>query len=240
MQAQVNGEVGRTVYSQLMVVANQTATAATPTPSLPPKDQEEADLGVKTIKPAVIKPAIKKRKNIPKTTEKTLKEIPEKPSEKPQEKTLTKIPSYSTVSKPKAPPIPPRVEGGGVEGGAGYYKVPSNRPKYDIEDNRALYDRPSSVVRVARSCEDIARQLPYQQPTPDPCNNISSSRGCLDPNSAIYDRPPNSSRQVASQMCLVWKEDGARSASSNNMAAAGTQSSVASLDSYIDMTGSFV
>lgn len=232
--------MGRTIYSQLQVATtastsnSTTAPSTKPLPRTPPAkkalqeedEEEDKDLGVKTIKPvpettkpptttkpATTKPTIKKRTNVPKL-----------------DKPLPKVPSYSTVNKPKAPNLPPRIEENSSEGlKEGLYNVPKSNPKMVVDDASYMYDKPSSVVRAARSCENIGRHqdIEYQ--------NTSSSREDLEASRALYDMPSSSPRQVVSQLCLAWTEDG-RSRSNNSM---GAQNS-ASMDSYIDMSGSYV
>lgn len=161
---------------------------------------EAAELGVKKIKPV-----IKKRTLI-------------KDTQKPP----NKIPSYSLVQKPKAPPLPPRdpdfleeemeaqkeVALGQLEEEEQHYKVPRSVQR--------------SLTRVAWSCENIQSQDQFQPHT------LAGYE--------LYDTPTSYPRRhaVSSQRSLVQEEP----FYTNSIAEVLLNS--ASVGSYIDMTGSQV
>lgn len=163
---------------------------------------ETAELGVRKIKPT-----IKKRTLIKNT-----------------EKPLSKIPSYSMVQKPKAPPLPPRYDQEEVakeEAEEEHYKVP--RSVYSRERATA-YDRPASLVRVARSCENIRSQS--QRVTHTSVSDMSHK---------LYDTPTVFPRG-RSQHSLVHHDN---EPLYTNSIREVLQNSI-SVGSYIDMTGSQV
>lgn len=158
------------------------------------KPKQNDELGVKKIKPQ-----IKKRTLVPGA-----------------EKKLVKSPSYSTVVKPKAPPLPPRVEDTPED----HYKVPlSRRVLQDGHNPAGLYDHPSSLLRVAWSCENVGSQYPSQQ----------QQQQVLHMNGGFYDSPSSPPRPhiARSQRSLVHDEPSGYVNLANNSL---------SMDSYIDMT----
>ena len=74
------------------------------------------------------------------------------------EESLVKIPSYSTVYKPEAPLLPPR-----YEEEEDYYKVPVGQRS--IQDNTNHYDHPTSLLKVAWSCDNLQMKSQFQQDT---------------------------------------------------------------------------
>lgn len=179
----------KTNYSQLELTKN-------------PNSQEDSELGVKKIKPAVKKRTLRNA------------DVENPPG---------KIPPYSLVQKPKAPPLPPRYDRDFQEepNEEQHYKVPKQIHRREL---MSTYDRPSSLVRVAWSCENIGRPAML-----DP--HTMTSRG-LD----FYDAPAPfpRGRDARSQQNLVSNEP-----MYMNRVAEVLQNS-ASVGSYIDMTGSQV
>ena len=173
--------------------------------------QEASELGVKRIKPGV------KNRNLIKA------DVEDPPS---------KIPSYSLVKKPKAPPLPPRydydIQEEEVKEEAPqeeHYKVPRSVRR---REQMNTYDRPSSLVRVAWSCENIRSQSRPLKTDP----HTTTASGDLD----FYDAPAifPRGRGAHSQRSLLHNEP----MYANNVAEVLQNS--ASVGSYIDMTGSQV
>lgn len=187
----------RTNYSQLEINSK---------PSLTKRETAETtELGVKKIKPTIKKRTVMKAD-----------------AEKPP----SKIPSYSLVQKPKAPPLPHRYDHDPQEEAAKeeeHYKVPRSVHRREMD----TYDCPSSQVRVAWSCENIQSQDQSWQMNP----RVSTSSDF-----EIYDTPTTfpRGRAVCSQRSLVHEEP-----LYTNSIAEVLQNSV-SVGSYIDMTGSQV
>lgn len=167
---------------------------------------ETAELGVKKIKPM-----IKKRTKT--------------------DTAPSKIPSYSLVQKPKAPPLPPRYDPDSHDEAAKeeveeeHYKVP--RPVVHRRGMADAYNRPSSLARAAWSCDNIRSQDRTLQMDP----RVTTSNDF-----ELYDTPSSylHGRAVHSQRSLVREEP----LYANNVAEV-LQNSV-SVGSYIDMTGSQV
>lgn len=197
---QVKNKVPPTNYSQLQLKLKSG------TQSNPQLDAQE--LGVKKIKPT-----IKKRRFVQEAENK-----------------LVKTPSYSTVQKPRAPPLPPRMAINGEDlepkmaEEESHYKVPvSMRVR---QEAASLYDHPASLVRVARSCEDIgmSHMFHHQEEVGGALYNHDMATGAVG----------SSPRAVHSRLSLVHDHDNMDEPLYGNDLASNS----VSMDSYIDMTAS--
>ena len=222
-------DVTRTNYSQLELNPSGKETAEAKA-----KDDPQ-ELGVKKIKPVA-----KKRTLL----------------QKSESSQVNKIPSYSVVQKPKAPPLPPRcadleeddeqAQERRPEVQESHYKVPRGAKQHaaaaasrNVEASK-MYDQVPSQLRVAWSCENIDMQYnKTQQYTPSlettphalydtPALALSSSALGLGPGPGLGLEP----RVVRSQHSLV--HDG----SSHDIFLSNANSM--SMGSYIDMSGNSI
>ena len=153
-----------------------------------------------------------------------------------EQRTMNKFPSYSEVQKARGPPLPPRSDpiimvdnGGGME--EEHYKVPSvRRSIHDTgmeqgmdADAQGHYDHPSSLVRVAWSCENLKKKNSSQE---------GGTSKTIVVGGTIYDSP-SSTLMVRSQSSMM--QNGMQAPSQSNLS-----ERTISQDSYIEMTGSQV
>ena len=186
------------VITNYSVLQLSTKPAAAP-PTQPTAELAGGELGVKRIKPMIKKRTLLKDENAQ--------------NEKPPEK----IPSYSLVQKPKAPPLPPhynRTEEEEEEEES-HYKVPVSKKVLLDREAANIYDHPSSLVRVSWSCENI-----QSNPAPNPRTQMGSfvtnasarphpSNPRTHAGSFLTNAPvsPHRQRVVCSQHCLAEQRE---------------------------------